>query len=175
MSTSERVRLAQELHDGIAQDLVAMGYSLDTLLGQPQTPLITRAGLRGLRFQTTEIIERIRREIFDLRRVNTMEIKSDLINVAPNVMNEIIRISTEILKNVSTHSKANQLDISAKIRDGAISLRIADNGQGGAVNQSQRFGIIGVRERIQRLGGTFEIESNQNGTAINIEIPAVGK
>ncbi len=175
MSTSERVRLAQELHDGIAQDLVAMGYSLDTLLGQPQTPLITRAGLRSLRFQTSEIIERIRKEIFDLRRVNTIEIKSELISLAPHVTNEVIRICAEILKNVSAHSKANQLDISAKIKDGAISLRITDNGQGGAVNQSQRFGIIGIRERIQRLNGTFEIESNRDGTAIKIEIPAVGK
>lgn len=175
MSTSERVQLAQELHDGIAQDLVAMGYSLDALLGQPQTPVLTRAGLRGLRFQTSEIIERIRREIFDLRRVNTLELKSELINLAPDVTNEVIRICAEILRNVSTHSKANELEISAKINDGAISLSISDNGEGGALNQSQRFGIIGIRERTQRLGGTFQIKSNSGGTSINIEIPAVGK
>ena len=67
MSVNERVRLAQELHDGIAQDLVGLGYCIDSLVSAADTPTEIRAGLRTLRFSTSDLIEKVRAEIFALR------------------------------------------------------------------------------------------------------------
>ncbi len=60
-------QIARRIHDGIAQDLVALGYSLDQALGAPELPISTRAELRSLRFGVTDLIEKVRREILILR------------------------------------------------------------------------------------------------------------
>ena len=67
MSADERVRLAQELHDGIAQDLVGLGYSIDSLVAAVDTPVELRAELRTLRFAMSDLVDKVRAEIFELR------------------------------------------------------------------------------------------------------------
>ena len=61
-----RVILAQELHDGIAQDLVGLGYSIDSLIASSQD-LQVRDSLRTVRFTITDLIEKVRLEIHQLR------------------------------------------------------------------------------------------------------------
>ena len=46
MAQSPRVEIAQEIHDGIAQDLVALGYQLDLVLAAPLTPALIRNDIR---------------------------------------------------------------------------------------------------------------------------------
>jgi NarL family two-component system sensor histidine kinase LiaS len=65
---TDPARLARELHDGIAQDLVGVGYSLDLLLANPETSIESRAQLRALRFTVTDLIDKVRREIYFLRQ-----------------------------------------------------------------------------------------------------------
>ena len=67
MNTRGTNQIARQIHDGIAQDLVALGYSLDLSLAAPELPITTRAELRTLRFEVTELIEKVRREILNLR------------------------------------------------------------------------------------------------------------
>ena len=66
MNPDERVRLAQDLHDGIAQDLVGLGYRLDALIAAVGTPLEIRSELRTLRFAISDLVEKVRNEIFEL-------------------------------------------------------------------------------------------------------------
>ena len=61
-----RVILAQELHDGIAQDLVGLGFSIDSLIASSQE-LETKDSLRHLRFAITALIDKVRLEIHQLR------------------------------------------------------------------------------------------------------------
>jgi signal transduction histidine kinase len=61
-----RVILAQELHDGIAQDLVGLGFSIDSLIASSQD-LETKDSLRQLRFAITALIDKVRLEIHQLR------------------------------------------------------------------------------------------------------------
>ena len=152
-----RVILAQELHDGIAQDLIGLGYSIDSLIATTQD-VKTKESLRALRFTITELIEKVRQEIHQLRSV------SDLLedNTQLDQHFELLRVVSEILRNVSEHSGASNL-----------SLEISDDGVGGAHNKEGTFGLIGIQERITRLDGDIHIDSSQQGTKIRIEIPLV--
>ena len=78
MTQTERVKIAQELHDGIAQDLVALSYSLDLLLAEADTPAGTRVELRNLIFSVSAMIAKVREEIFNLRSANFATLESSL-------------------------------------------------------------------------------------------------
>ena len=54
-----RVTLAQELHDGIAQDLVGLGFSIDSLISRTED-LETKDSLRKVRFAITALIDKVR-------------------------------------------------------------------------------------------------------------------
>jgi signal transduction histidine kinase len=152
-----RVILAQELHDGIAQDLIGLGYSIDSLMATTRE-VKTKESLRALRFTITELIEKVRQEIHQLRSA------SDLLedNTQLDHHFELLRVVSEILRNVSEHSGASNL-----------SLEISDDGVGGAHNKEGTFGLMGIQERITRLDGDIHIDSSQQGTKIRIEIPLV--
>jgi signal transduction histidine kinase len=150
-----RVILAQELHDGIAQDLVGLGFSIDSLISSARD-LQAKDALRQLRFAITELIDKVRLEIHQLRTA------ADLItdDEEKDVTYELMRVLSEILRNVSEHAQASHL-----------SIQITDNGIGGAHSKEGSFGLVGVQERIARLGGDIAIDSSQLGTKISIELP----
>jgi signal transduction histidine kinase len=156
--TDRRVILAQELHDGIAQDLVGLGFSIDSLIAATSDQT-TRESLRHLRFSITELINKVRLEIHELRSA------SDLISETEGAdfNYELLRVLSEILRNVSVHSQATLL-----------SIQITDNGIGGAHSKEGSFGLVGIQERITQLNGDIRIDSNQLGTTINIELPLEG-
>jgi two-component system, NarL family, sensor histidine kinase LiaS len=156
--TDRRVTLAQELHDGIAQDLVGLGFSIDSLIATT-VDQSTRESLRRLRFSITELINKVRLEIHELRSA------SDLISETEGAdfNYELLRVLSEILRNVSEHSQASLL-----------SIQITDNGIGGAHSKEGSFGLLGIQERITQLNGDIRIDSNQLGTTINIELPLEG-
>ena len=150
-----RVVLAQELHDGIAQDLVGLGFSIDSLISTSyEQP--TKESLRELRFSVTELIDKVRLEIHQLRNA------TDLISETEekDFSYELLRVLSEILRNVQEHSHASHL-----------SIQITDNGIGGAQSREGSFGLVGIQERIASIGGDIRIDSSQQGTKISIELP----
>ena len=64
---SDRSRLARELHDGLAQDLAAIGYKLDSVIGKENLEQTALNDLRRLRSTITALIEQVRNEIYELR------------------------------------------------------------------------------------------------------------
>jgi len=154
--TTPRVRLAQDLHDGIAQDLVALGYGVDALFAEEKDE-IKRASLRILRLDITSLIEKVRLEIFDLRKENDLE---EVIESHPVIKVELAKVFNEIIENALQHSEAS-----------ALTLVISDNGIGGAHSIQSHHGLQGCEERIQSLGGEIEVGSDFTGTTIKISIP----
>lgn len=150
-----RVILAQELHDGIAQDLVGLGFSIDSLIAtavdQPN-----KESLRQLRFAITELINKVRLEIHELRSASDLISESE----GADFYYELLRVLSEILRNVSEHAQAS-----------VLSIQITDNGIGGAHSKEGSFGLIGIQERITHLNGDIHIDSSQLGTKITIELP----
>lgn len=152
--SDRRVILAQELHDGIAQDLVGLGFSIDSLISASKDPQAKDA-LRTVRFAITELIDKVRLEIHQLRTA------SDLIHdiEEKDATYELLRVLSEILRNISEHAQATHL-----------SIQITDNGIGGAQSKAGSFGLVGIQERIAALGGDIRIDSSQLGTKISIEL-----
>jgi two-component system, NarL family, sensor histidine kinase LiaS len=153
--SNERVTLAQELHDGIAQDLVVLGFSIDQLISQCDQPEI-RNSLRELRFTTTALIEKVRAEMHQLRTTEPLQIGS----TQTDWMHETLRVVQEILRNVQKHADASE-----------VTIQIEDNGRGVTVKKIDSFGFLGLQERVTKLNGEIHIDSNTDGTRIGVTIP----
>ena len=158
MNSNERVRLAQDLHDGIAQDLVGLGYRLDSLIAAIGTAHEIRSELRTLRFAISDLVEKVRGEIFELRTTSGNQISRTPFESTTGI--ELGKIFAELVRNIETHSKATE-----------VMITFEDNGIGGASEKLGRHGLTGVRERVQILNGELGIESHSDGTKISITIP----
>ena len=90
----------------------------------------------------------------------------------------IFRIFQEALTNVARHSGATEAFVKLNQSDGWIDFQVIDNGVGidkDAINDSQSFGLLGIRELVNAFGGSLELKGDsENGTALKIKLPAVG-
>jgi signal transduction histidine kinase len=90
----------------------------------------------------------------------------------------LFRVAQEALTNVARHANASQVHLSIKEISGAIRMEISDNGQAFPVEKilqaknPKRLGLVGMRERIEMVGGSLTIESRAGaGTTVRAEIP----
>jgi signal transduction histidine kinase len=185
MAQSTRVEIAQEIHDGIAQDLVALGYELDLVLAAPLTPALIRNDIRTIRFRVTELIEKVRGEIFDLR--SHADFNSSLHEIVRSISSEImvsieeielsdtdrhllLRVIPELLRNAHLHSGASQIHLLLSSGEDGVMVKVSDNGRGGAIPTSGRYGLSGVIERVENHGASIDIDSRKEGTTITINL-----
>lgn len=190
MSNSARIELARDLHDGIAQDLVALGYELDLLLGASDSTVESRREIRGLRFKVDDLISKVRREMYALRDPQVTSFQEELedliaeicgdlqvkqtisqFSIPSNYQSELKAIATELLRNAKFHSGASHIEVLLKGVENRTYLEVSDNGVGGAqVDTSRlgRLGLMGVKERVEKLHGQLEIISSENGTRIKV-------
>jgi two-component system sensor histidine kinase DegS len=99
--------------------------------------------------------------------------------LAAHVELAIFRIIQEALRNVEKHASATQVDVSVEYAEGKIKISIADNGKGfklagdvGDLPRDGRLGLMGMKERVNLLGGEITINSEANrGTRVLIELP----
>ena len=90
----------------------------------------------------------------------------------------LYRVVQEALSNVARHAKASHAGVRILSRKGTVRMEITDNGQGFAVEgahfakTSQRLGLLGMRERVEMVGGAFCVESAPGkATTIKVKIP----
>ncbi|MES2932655.1 MAG: PAS domain-containing protein [Pseudomonadota bacterium] len=189
----ERKRIAREIHDELGQLLLTLKLDVASLYKRtikrhPQ--LNKRAGLVLDGIDSTvkslkTIINDLRPPALDLglhaavhsqiqsfmRRtgiVCELSISEDDIELDNDQTNTLFRFLQESLVNVQRHSQASLVHISVQKEGDAISIIVADNGTGLAVGDHQKrgsFGLMGMRERIDALGGQFSIEAVQSGGA----------
>jgi signal transduction histidine kinase len=77
----------------------------------------------------------------------------------------------EALTNAAKHARADQVAVHALVEDGNLQLSIRDDGIGGA-DGNKGSGLIGLRDRIEALGGQFQMMSpTGNGTTFDVTIP----
>ena len=152
---NERVALAQELHDGIAQELVALGFSIDQAISVSQEPEV-KSSLRAIRFATTELIETVRGQMHQLR--SDVPLEDETVEV--DTMHELLRIVQEVLRNIEKHADAK-----------TIRIEIHDDGKGGVFQKENSFGIRGIQERVAKINGEIRIDSTSEGTTIGVIIP----
>jgi len=97
----------------------------------------------------------------------------------PLVSAELGRIAGEALFNVGSHARANSVEITVRFSVRQLDMEIRDDGIGlpddviKAGHKPGHFGLVGMRERAERIGGTLAIESRSGrGSAITISVPA---
>lgn len=188
LPSPERLRVARELHDGIAQDLVGVGYSLDLLLANPSLSADSRQEIRRTRLSVDELIAKVRREILNLRARNSLTFSSQIerliseleppqaltLSIEEMVLDEelttqLLMITKEILRNSIAHSGATHIGINLYPVNNRTCLEVIDDGIGGAHVKDGHYGISGIIERVHANNGSITIEST-DGTRVAILI-----
>jgi len=91
------------------------------------------------------------------------------------------RVAQEALTNVARHAQATRVELSFQKLQGALFMQIQDNGKSFDVERvlhakrNKRLGLLGMRERVEMIGGNFSVESAPGqGTTIRAQIPFGG-
>ena len=103
--------------------------------------------------------------------------------LSPRARRSLYRISQEALANIAHHANASRAQVCVDIVEDRAILSIQDNGQGFDPEQAlkrvfgrEHFGLLGMQERAESLGGTCEINSQPGaGTTIMVDIPLSGQ
>ncbi|WP_321471780.1 sensor histidine kinase [uncultured Paludibaculum sp.] len=84
----------------------------------------------------------------------------------------IYRVVQEALNNAARHAAARQATVTLHYRDDKLELIVADDGRGFEPKTTRGMGILGMDERVKRLGGSLSIQSTPgNGTTLRAELP----
>jgi len=194
----ERKSLARELHDEAIQSLVGMNYRLAHLeSGQTQTlrqeVLRIVEELRGMihrlrppALDNFGLVTAVRSELRDRsvrshgsRRIDLHVEGDPELGISEEVGLCLYRVMQEALNNIERHSEAAQVDVALVMGPEEIRLSVRDNGKGfpvpqqlGLLLEADHFGLVGVRERLELLHGTLEIDSAPgSGTTLRARIP----
>lgn len=199
----ERKRIAQDIHDDLGQNLLALKMDVATLLtrtGEAHPKLHQRARIVLHNIDAT--IQSVKSIINDLRpatlelglypavewQIKQFErrngIACKLASNSESVFGldegrtaALFRILQESLTNVVSHAEATEVEIALNQDERGFSMQIQDNGKGlqlGDYRKPNSFGLIGIRERIDSLGGELTIASRPGqGTLLSISIPIV--
>jgi signal transduction histidine kinase len=98
-------------------------------------------------------------------------------SLASNVESELLKIALEAVANVLQHAEATRVDINVRYEIRRLTMQIEDNGVGISSDMADatpagHFGLIGMRERTQAIGGTFTMNSVSGaGTKVSVELP----
>ena len=90
----------------------------------------------------------------------------------------LYRVAQEALTNVARHAHASRVKVSIQKLRGVVRMEIQDNGKSFEVERvlsakrNKRLGLLGMRERVEMVGGSFAVESAPGqGTTIRAQIP----
>ncbi|MBW8827530.1 MAG: sensor histidine kinase [Acidobacteria bacterium] len=182
----ERRRLARDLHDGVAQELayvVTQARLLERGTAPPGTnERVSAAAERALDESRRAIIAltlhddeplhlALARAAEDVAGRVGVEVRVDVspdLEVPPQVREGLVRIVQEAVSNAGRHGQARFVDVT--LGPDRV-LRIQDDGGGFdvAATPDGRFGLVAMRERAERLGGTFAIDSHP-GAGTKVEV-----
>ena len=198
----ERKRIARELHDDTLQSLIVINQSIELAMNWTRSdPERAKQMLQLAREQALATVTNLRNLIGGLRPpaleelglVAALEMEVAAMSDPPvSVVIEgvqrrlaeaqelaLFRAAQEVLHNVHRHSRATKAEIVVGYGTDSVSLEITDDGCGflppkqiGDLAQTNHYGLIGLQERIQNLGGTVEIDSTPGtGTKVKIVLP----
>jgi len=195
--TSERERLAREIHDTIAQDLTGLvllaqraGRELatgDTAAASEQLTLLEEgartalAETRALVASTaptgldtggiTAALDRLAQR-YERETAIAVTVRADVDTALDRDLEVVLlRCAQEGLANVRKHSGASSAALTLTATTNGISLRVADNGSGfDPTADSSGFGLSGMRERLALVGGTLDVASGAEGTTLTVTL-----
>jgi ligand-binding sensor domain-containing protein/two-component sensor histidine kinase len=199
---AERTRIAREIHDNLAQELSGISVQLEVVTRtMPPEAEAARVHLDRARQQVRHGIAEARRYVWDLRSpaLENNDLPTALRETARRLTNEteiqtqvevngafralpravednLLRIGQEAVNNAVKHAQAERIFIGLIFAARRVQLSVRDDGRGfdnqTAGNGHGRFGLIGMRERAEQIGGTLSIHSGEGfGTEIVADVP----
>lgn len=196
--TTERQRMARELHDTLSQGLAGLILQLEATDAHLNNNHTAKAQsiIGNAMEQARATLADARRAIDDLRQSSLDDLDSalhleisrftnatgipilfhtDQIPPLPAPVTEtLVRAVAEALTNVANHAQAQNVAVDVRMKDKSLSVTIQDDGRGfdASAIPSGHYGILGIKERVRLVNGSFEIQSNNGkGTTIRIDIP----
>ena len=190
----ERSRIARDLHDRLGQWLTYISFELESIISNDDgkfpelAQLYTdvqraleelRDTLRQLRSGVSEdqSLAVVAREVIERFSERTdltvdLQITNPTQHLSVPIENEMLRIMQEALTNIDKHAKARHVQIRWVVAAGRGTLTVTDDGRGFDARQGVRdsaYGLVGMRERADVIGGRLTIESNPGeGTTITV-------
>lgn len=188
----ERLRLSKELHDGLGPYLTILrlkveSTSIDPAVKSELQKMIdnTIAEMRRISnnlmpsvlhdFGAGEAIRNLVHQVGNNHiHINFQYDRNELAKVSEQTSIALYRVAQEAINNAIKHANATMLSISITEFEDRISLFVKDNGTGFDLTKvTYGNGIRNMRERVHVEKGTFEMESNDSGCVIDVEIPLI--
>ena len=194
-SDEARRRIERDLHDGAQQRLVSLGLALRAA----QTAVPPQLG--GLEGELTNVAEGLANVLDELREMargihpailakgglgsalktlaRRCPVPVELDVRAQARLPERIEVAayyvvSEALTNAAKHARASVVNVEVETVEGALRLRVRDDGVGGA-DPVRGSGLVGLKDRVEALGGTLAVQSPAGaGTALRVELPLTG-
>ncbi|HEY8472491.1 MAG TPA: GAF domain-containing sensor histidine kinase [Natronosporangium sp.] len=195
-TNEERQRLAREIHDGVAQELVMVGYGIDNALATlPPGAEETDRELRSLREEVTRVVTELRMSLFELRsevdrhgglaaaiaeyartvgaqaglRVH-LSLDESTARLPAATEAELLRIAQEAITNARKHAGAANLWVTCAVDPPMAQVIVSDDGQGIAdPHPDGRYGLAIMAERAERIRGRLEIKPRHpSGTTVAV-------
>ncbi len=91
--------------------------------------------------------------------------------IAPRVVEVVIATTREALTNALRHGRANEATVSVHLVEHGVELDVWDNGGGKVANVREGFGLLGIRERAERLGGRVRLADYDEGLRLSMSLP----
>ena len=195
---AERQRLSRQMHDGPAQAM--SNFILQTEIAMrllDVDPVQAKEELGSLKTSAMGTFQKVRNFIFELRPMMlddlgliptvrkyvdaykeqtsldvSLTITGSERRLEPYLEVMIFRAIQELMGNAARHSQATTLKVNLDMGNDLVRVSVDDNGKGFESSALRRFGngLKNMQERMQSIGGTFEIE-NANGTTVHLFSP----
>ena len=195
----ERQRLGRELHDSVSQTLYGIGLgaqaALEALPICPQEASesiryvlkLVEGGLTEMRsllyklrpefLENEGLVEALGNHVQSLAKRHRFELEAVLgeePDLPVSIKHAAYRVAMEAIHNVVKHAQASRVKLGLRSEPQGLELVIEDNGHGFDLQPAspERYGLRSMRERVQALGGSLEIESQLGrGTTVKARIP----
>jgi ligand-binding sensor domain-containing protein/signal transduction histidine kinase len=198
---AERNRIAREIHDNLAQDILGISVQLELVARlMPAAAETAKGHLDRARMLVRNSMTEARRYVWDLRsqelqkkdlpaalrdttkrltaesNVETVVEVGGLMRPLPvEVETNLLRIGQEAINNAVKHARANRIEVGLNFDTRNVRLSVRDNGRGFDPSEQiadGHFGLLGMRERAEQIGGVLSIDSApERGTQIAVEVP----
>ena len=190
---AERLRIAQELHDQVGQELTAVLLGLSRV--QSQAPAKLQGDVLAVQEAVRASIEDVRRIAIELRpealddlglesalavlgerlseRLDlqvTLTIAPGLPELPPEAELVVYRVAQEALTNVARHSGTDRAELTLERQNGTLTLAVRDHGPGLATGKLPGTGMRGMRERATLIGASLEIRNRTSGTGCEVRL-----
>jgi signal transduction histidine kinase len=198
----ERNRVAREIHDSLGHFLTVINVQLEaaTLLVERDVPRTleamykakslaqeglseVRRSVAALRASPTasrplpEAVEALAEELRAAGIIANLQVNGQPRPMPPAAELALYRAAQEALTNIRKHARASRVDLRLDyVPGGPVRLRVQDNGVGavqGAVEANGGFGLLGLRERLQLVGGQVQLHTAP-GEGFTLEVEAPG-